>query len=120
MADSMQNISAIKTAFFAVGCGHLLGTKGLINLLKAKGLQLTPVYSGNRMSITLMKKLFETGMKNVRKELEKEKEKTSADNDDKLEGIKEDIVISTLKPAIKKSTAKKTPLKKLKTPIKKQ
>lgn len=120
MADSMQNITANKTAFFAVGCGHLLGTKGLINLLKAKGLLLTPIYSGNRISITLMKKLFETGIKNVRKGLENENEKTGADNDDKPEGIKEDIVIGTPKPASKKSSSKKAPDKKLKTSVKKK
>lgn len=116
MADSIQKISATQTAFFAVGCGHLLGSTGILNLLRAKGLQLTPVFSGNKFSITLMKSIFETGIQNVRKELEKE----SADNaekpatGEKMEEIKEDVIIDApMAPA--KKPAKKAPVKKIKT-----
>lgn len=123
MADSIKDISAGKPAFFAVGCGHLLGAKGLIKILTQKGLQLTPVYSGNKLSITLMKKIFETGIKNVRKEIEKEKEYLKPDepagNDEKIEEIKEDMIISTIKPVTKKPAAKKTAIKKTKIPVKK-
>jgi hypothetical protein len=124
MADSIKNISADRSAFFAVGCGHLLGTNGLIKILTAQGLQLTPVYSGNKLSITLMKKLFETGIKNMKKEIEKDngyvKPEEPAGDDEKIEEIKDDMIISTVKPVTKKTPLKKTPVKKTKTPLKKQ
>jgi uncharacterized protein len=111
MADSIQNISTDKTAFFAVGCGHLLGKNGLINLLKAKGLQLTPVFSANKFSITLMKSIFNAGIDNVKKELKKEKlvSNDEAVPDEKIEEIKEDVMISTIK--VKKDAHKKTAVK---------
>lgn len=124
MADSIKNISANKSAFFAVGCGHLLGEKGLIKVLAANGLRLTPVYSGNKLSITLMKQLFETGIKNMRKEVEKDNEYVKPEDpsgtDEKIEEIKEDVMISTDKVVTKKVPLKKVPAKKPKTPLKKQ
>jgi uncharacterized protein YbaP (TraB family) len=124
MADSIKNISTNQSAFFAVGCGHLLGTNGLIKILTSKGLQLAPVYSGNKLSITLMKQLFETGIKNMRKEIEKDSEYVKPEEPavevENMEEVKEDVMISTVKPATKKSTPKKTSVKKLKPPAKKQ
>ncbi len=112
MADSIKNISEDKTAFFAVGCGHLLGKNGIINLLKEKGLGLTPVFSSNKVSITLLESIFKTGIGNVKKELKKEKAvaDTEVIPDEKIEEIKEDWQISTA-PA-KKSPAKKVVVKK--------
>ncbi|WP_462249048.1 TraB/GumN family protein [Ferruginibacter sp.] len=111
MADSIKNISANKTAFFAVGCGHLLGKNGIINLLKAKGLQLSPVFSTNKLSITLLESIFKTGIDNVKKELKKEKADTDTEvmPDEKIEEIREDVMISTL--PVKKAVPKKTAVK---------
>lgn len=40
----MQKMMANKSAFFAVGAGHLGSEKGVIALLRAKGYEVTPVY----------------------------------------------------------------------------
>jgi uncharacterized protein YbaP (TraB family) len=71
MADSIQDITKNKTAFFAVGCGHLLGRNGLIKLLRLKGLQITPVLSGKKFSITAMKFFIGAMTKSIKKELRK-------------------------------------------------
>jgi uncharacterized protein YbaP (TraB family) len=114
MADSIQNISKNKTAFFAVGCGHLLGSNGLINILRAKGLRLTPVFSNNKLSITLMKSIAESLIKNTRKELQKEKKAAITDEevmpDEKIEEIREDVKFAG--PAKKKVAVKKAKGKK--------
>jgi hypothetical protein len=70
-----------------------------------------------------MKKLFETGIKNMRKEVEKDREylkpDESAGNDEKIEEIKDDMIISTNTPETKKPAVKKPAIKKSKTPVKK-
>ncbi len=109
MADSIQNITVGKTAFFAVGCGHLLGTNGLISLLRSKGLQLTPVFSNNKISITRMESFFGSFNKTIKKEVKKQ---TATANDEvvpdeSIEEIKEDVQMSTV-------PAKKTLPKKIK------
>jgi uncharacterized protein len=43
MTDSIIKILNTKTAFVAVGCGHLVGSVGILNLLKQKGYMVTPV-----------------------------------------------------------------------------
>jgi hypothetical protein len=114
MADSMQNISAGKTAFFAVGCGHLLGSKGILNLLRARGMQLTPVFSKNKISITLMQALMKTAAKNIKRELKKEMEKDAAEKDapkEQIEELKEDMKIEIPEPPAKPATKKVTPKK---------
>ncbi|MGG9970469.1 TraB/GumN family protein [Ferruginibacter sp. SUN002] len=70
MADSIQQISENNSAFFAVGCGHLLGKTGIINLLKAKGLTLTPVFSDNKFSVILLQSIIDAAQeKTVKEEL---------------------------------------------------
>ena len=118
MADSIQAISENATAFFAVGCGHLMGPKGILTLLKAKGLKVTPVISANKFSITLFKDLFETGIRNAKKELKKEKDQKITEDEevkpeDKIEEIKEDVIIAAPKEAVK-TPVKKAPVKKTK------
>jgi uncharacterized protein YbaP (TraB family) len=39
----MPAIMETKATFFSVGCGHLSGNEGLVNLLRLKGYQVTPV-----------------------------------------------------------------------------
>ncbi len=44
----MEKIPAMmeqQASLFAVGAGHLVGEKGIINLLKKKGYQVTPVFN---------------------------------------------------------------------------
>ncbi len=43
MAHSIDTIVSKATCFFAVGCGHLPGDKGLVTLLRKLGYTLTPV-----------------------------------------------------------------------------
>ncbi len=45
MAASIEKITSTKTAFFAVGCGHLLGSYGILNILRQKGFGVSPVFS---------------------------------------------------------------------------
>jgi uncharacterized protein YbaP (TraB family) len=42
-AARMPAIMETKATFFGVGCGHLSGKEGLVNLLRQKGYQVTPV-----------------------------------------------------------------------------
>ena len=42
-AARMPEIMETKATFFGVGCGHLLGKEGLVNLLRQKGYQVSPV-----------------------------------------------------------------------------
>ncbi len=44
-ADRMPAIAKEKPTFFAVGCGHLQGKEGLIELLQNKGFKVTPVFN---------------------------------------------------------------------------
>lgn len=51
MAASIQKISSTKTAFFAVGCGHLLGPYGILNILRQKGFGVSPVFSAKKSDL---------------------------------------------------------------------
>jgi uncharacterized protein YbaP (TraB family) len=42
-AESMPNIMNSQPTLFAVGCGHLMGKRGILNLLKRQGYSVTPV-----------------------------------------------------------------------------
>ena len=44
MADRIAEMVAEKSLFAAIGAGHLSGGKGVIRLLKKKGLKLSPVH----------------------------------------------------------------------------
>ncbi|WP_113662496.1 TraB/GumN family protein [Pedobacter nanyangensis] len=44
-ANRMPAIAKEKPTFFAVGCGHLQGKEGIIDLLRAKGFKVTPVFN---------------------------------------------------------------------------
>ena len=57
MADSIAMQMERSTAFFAVGCGHLPGNDGVIELLREKGYEVSPVYSDNKISLLLLNKL---------------------------------------------------------------
>ncbi|MGC4101549.1 TraB/GumN family protein [Ferruginibacter sp.] len=88
MADSMYNITKNKTAFFAVGCGHLLGSHGIIALLRAKGLTLTPVFSNKTYSVTIVTKM----LKGTMNKLDKSMNWNDAPKE-RMEEIKEDVQI---------------------------
>jgi uncharacterized protein YbaP (TraB family) len=47
MAARMDSIAQLRSNFFAVGAAHLPGDSGVISLLRAKGYELTPVFSAN-------------------------------------------------------------------------
>jgi uncharacterized protein YbaP (TraB family) len=118
MADSIQNITTGNTAFFAVGCGHLLGKNGLISLLRSKGLQLTPVLSNNKLSITRMESFYGSFMKTMKKEFRKHSAAVDEElvPDERIEEIKDDIQIPkppSPPPPLKKPNTKK-PLSKTK------
>jgi uncharacterized protein YbaP (TraB family) len=57
MADSIEKYSNKTTAFFAIGCGHLAGDDGVIELLRKKGFVVSPVHSDNRISLLLLNEL---------------------------------------------------------------
>jgi hypothetical protein len=44
-----KDAMAIESSFMAVGCAHLIGDKGLINLLKNEGYTLTPINFTNEI-----------------------------------------------------------------------
>lgn len=90
MADSIAAISPAQPVFFAVGCGHLLGANGIITLLRNKGFTVSPVFSANRISITLMQQLFKTGYASMKKQQKQE--------DEKAQEIKEDIMVAPAAP----------------------
>ena len=50
MASRMDSLAHIRNSFFAVGTAHLPGEAGLIQLLKAKGFQVTPVFSSKKIA----------------------------------------------------------------------
>ncbi|MFN8253411.1 MAG: TraB/GumN family protein, partial [Ferruginibacter sp.] len=109
MADSIAAISVKQPVFFAVGCGHLLGENGIIALLRGKGFIVSPVFSDNRISITLMEQLFNEGYRTMKKKMKEEEEATKE--------LKEDIMVAPpappkppktktiAKPAAKKQSA---------------
>jgi hypothetical protein len=41
--DKLDSVMAAKPVFIAVGAGHLIGEKGLLQLFKKKGFTVTPV-----------------------------------------------------------------------------
>jgi uncharacterized protein YbaP (TraB family) len=45
MASRMDSISGLRSSFFAIGAAHLPGEEGVINLLRAKGYTVEPVFS---------------------------------------------------------------------------
>ena len=53
MADSIEKHSITGPCFFAIGCGHLGGKTGVIELLRNKGFTVTPVHSDNKISILI-------------------------------------------------------------------
>jgi uncharacterized protein YbaP (TraB family) len=63
MADSIAMHMEAGAAFFAIGCGHLPGSDGVIELLTQKGFSVTPVHSGNRMSLLLLNTLKDRWIK---------------------------------------------------------
>jgi uncharacterized protein YbaP (TraB family) len=50
MTRSIDSLARLRPTFFAFGCGHLSGCEGIVNLLREKGYQLTPVLSANRLA----------------------------------------------------------------------
>ncbi len=48
MADRIDSIAQRKTIFVAVGALHLPGTEGVINLLRKKGYEITPIWKKGR------------------------------------------------------------------------
>lgn len=48
--NKIENVISSKSAFIAVGAAHLSGEYGLINLLRAKGYTLTPIYGTTKFS----------------------------------------------------------------------
>lgn len=59
MSDSIAKHIMNESSFFAIGAGHLGGKQGVINLLREKGLIITPVHSENKMSLLVIKKIFD-------------------------------------------------------------
>ncbi len=47
MADRIDSIAQLKTIFVAVGALHLPGNEGVINLLRQKGYEVTPIWKKN-------------------------------------------------------------------------
>ncbi len=64
MADSIAMHLSAGPAFFAIGCGHLPGNEGVIELMRQKGFTVSPVHSDNRISLLLLNKLKATWEKN--------------------------------------------------------
>ena len=44
MADRIASLAQENSLFAAIGAGHLAGKKGVLRLLKMKGLQVTPIF----------------------------------------------------------------------------
>lgn len=49
MAGRMDSLSGVRSMVFAVGAAHLPGKEGLINLLRARGFQVEPVFSSRKI-----------------------------------------------------------------------
>ena len=49
MARRMDSLSALRPMFFAVGAAHLPGDSGVIKLLRARGFNVEPVFSDNKI-----------------------------------------------------------------------
>jgi uncharacterized protein YbaP (TraB family) len=58
MADSIQKHMTSQPSFFAVGAGHLVGSKGVIALLRQKGFSVTPVFSTNKISLLIINNMM--------------------------------------------------------------
>jgi uncharacterized protein len=54
MVDSMLKQMKVGPTFFAVGCGHLTGKTGVIELLRRKGYLITPVHSATYTSLLVV------------------------------------------------------------------
>ncbi|MES1249979.1 MAG: TraB/GumN family protein, partial [Chitinophaga rupis] len=52
MARRMDSLSALRSMFFAVGCAHLPGDSGVIDLLRRKGFSVEPVFSAKKIAST--------------------------------------------------------------------
>lgn len=108
MADSIEKIAGTKAGFFAVGCGHLLGEQGIIRLLQKKGITLTPVFSKNRISVTLMEQFIKNSVSNVKKTKNND---NSGDSDNVIESPKEDNAVFSPPPPPPAQSKKKTVVK---------
>jgi uncharacterized protein len=110
MADSIEKIANTETAFFAIGCGHLVGDSGVIQHLKRRGFVLTPVHTRNRVSLLLIRDLFDKYKMQLQPA---DAPKEMAPAEERITEITEDQVIST-KPirTPKRTTTRKTIKKK--------
>ena len=94
MADSIEKHSIAGPCFFAIGCGHLGGSAGVIELLRKKGFILTPVHSENKISMLVINNMIKMSKKN--------KAKSKDDEDVKIDVIdapKQDPPKVKVKPA---------------------
>jgi hypothetical protein len=63
MADSIEKHATAGPCFFAIGCGHLGGQSGVIELLRKKGFTLTPVHSENKISMLVVNNMIKMSKK---------------------------------------------------------
>lgn len=59
MSDSIAKHVLDESSFFAIGAGHLVGKLGVIELLKKKGFTMTPVLSGNKISLLVINNIID-------------------------------------------------------------
>ncbi len=71
MADSIEKHLKGDASFFAVGVGHLPGEKGIISILRKKGIRVSPVRSDNKMSLLIVNQMIRRATVESRKEYAK-------------------------------------------------
>jgi uncharacterized protein YbaP (TraB family) len=103
MADSIEKQIKTAPAFFAIGCGHLPGNDGVIELLRKKGFTTTPVHSDNRISLLLLNRLKDKWQESTPPEAPKEMSVAELDtmlkrlNDMKIPGSETKVELTDIK-----------------------
>ncbi len=108
MADSIAKICAAEPAFFAIGCGHLVGADGVVQRLRDKGFALTPIHTSNRVSLILIRDILEQ-QKRVKDEFGT---KVPVDDDVKIESVtlddlKDEMIVPPPPPPAKSNKTKR-------------
>lgn len=92
MADSIRKHMLEQPSFFAVGVGHLVGSRGLIALLRQKGFILTPVFSANKISLIVIADMMKQYEKNRKSKITSRKNEDAPEHVEETEDTRIDVI----------------------------